>query len=163
MYRDYISQSFFTSVFVTKMFLNSVHQYTYKPLHSSWFNHPNNAGLSNSTHKSHSSSKTVLSLIQRFTTVLKQIPHRTLHVQPNPIHSVTPYFLKIHCNITLPRFITSPKWCLPFRISDYHFVFIPYLSYTHYMTSPSHPPHLAYPHWSKFTPQKVINRFPKHK
>lgn len=47
-----------------------------------------------------------------------ELPTQPYPQQTNPVHTITLHFLKLHCNTTLPTFIRSPYWCLPFMISD---------------------------------------------
>jgi hypothetical protein len=56
--------------------------------------------------------------------VYKGQPGVPILCQMNPVNTQTPYFLKIHVNITLPSTTRSPKLSLPFRLSNQNFVCI---------------------------------------
>jgi len=55
----------------------------------------------------------------------------------NPVHTLPPYFPKIHCNIFLPS--RPSNWSLPFRFSNQNIVFISHLPHACCMSRPSHP------------------------
>jgi hypothetical protein len=47
--------------------------------------------------------------------------------QINPVHTIPPYFFKIHFNIILPLKPRSSESSLPFRLPNPNFVLISYL------------------------------------
>jgi len=67
--------------------------------------------------------------------------------QLDPVHTPTPYFLKIHLNIILPSTPGSPKWSLSLRFPQHNPVYAS-LSHTRYMPSPSNS--------SRFSTQTVL-------
>jgi hypothetical protein len=58
----------------------------------------------------------------------------------NPVHTLTPYFLKTHLNIILPCLSRYPKWSLPFRFCNKNFETISRLPHVYYM-----PTHFTHP------------------
>jgi hypothetical protein len=62
-------------------------------------------------------------------------PVRTVsHI--NPVHALTPYFIKIHSNIIISHMFRFLKWCLPFRFSGQNFVCIYHLTKACHMFHP---------------------------
>ena len=57
--------------------------------------------------------------------------------QIDPVHTPTPYFLKIHFNIILPSTPGSPKWSLSLRFPHQNPVYASPLPHTRYMPRPS--------------------------
>ena len=63
----------------------------------------------------------------------------------DPVHTPTSHFLKIHFNITLPSTPGSPQWSLSFRFPHQNPVYASPLTYTRYMSCPSHSFRFDYP------------------
>jgi hypothetical protein len=57
----------------------------------------------------------------------KSRPPISVLIQMDPVHTLPPYFLKIHYNIILPSPPRSSKWSLPFRFPDLNTVRIAHL------------------------------------
>ena len=58
--------------------------------------------------------------------------------QPDPVHTPTSYFLKIHLNIILPSKLRSPQRSLSFRFPHQDPVHTSILPHTRYISRPSH-------------------------
>jgi hypothetical protein len=58
--------------------------------------------------------------------------------QPNPVHTPTSYFLKLHKNIILPSTPGSPHWSLYLRFPHQNPVQTSSIPHPSYMTHPSH-------------------------
>ena len=65
--------------------------------------------------------------------------------QINPVHTLTPHFLKIHLNIILPSMPGSFKWSLSLGFPHQNPVYTSPLPHTSYMTHPSHSSRFDYP------------------
>ena len=65
--------------------------------------------------------------------------------QLDPVHTPTPYFLKIHLNIIFPSKPGSPKWSLSFRFPHQNPVHACPLPHTPYMHCPSHSSRIYHP------------------
>jgi len=137
-----LPNSFSPPFIVTKMlhmFLNSVHHYQCKPPHSSLSNDPTDVCLPTKHIFNLPQIMTVTQLLQNCP-VFYPVVHYCVNMSPQwtrPLANkscphTTSNFLKIHSNTILPTFIKSPKWYRPFRISDWSFIFISYLSYIYW-------------------------------
>jgi len=65
--------------------------------------------------------------------IQESLPLDPILSQKNPVHTLTPYFFKIHFNITIPSTHVSPTLSLPFKLSNQNPVRISHLSHAYYM------------------------------
>ena len=65
--------------------------------------------------------------------------------QLDPVHTSTPYFLKIHFNIIFPSTAGSPKLFLSFRFPHQNSVYNSTTPHTCYMPHPSHSSRFFHP------------------
>ena len=70
--------------------------------------------------------------------IRKCLPPVPILSQPDPVHTPTSYFLKIHLNITLPSAPWSTKWSISLRFPHQNPVHASPLPHTRYMPCPSH-------------------------
>jgi hypothetical protein len=73
-------------------------------------------------------------------------PPESIMSQPNPFHTPTWQFLKIHLNIILPSTPGSPQWSLSFRFPHRNPVHASPLPRPSYMSRPSHSSRFYHPH-----------------
>jgi hypothetical protein len=66
--------------------------------------------------------------------------------QPNPVHTPTSHFLKLHLIIILPFTPGSPKWSLSLRLSHRNPVHTSPLTHMRYIPRPSHSYPFYHPH-----------------
>jgi len=64
---------------------------------------------------------------------------------PDPIHSLTSYFLKIQLNIIIPSTPGSPKWSLSLSFPHQNVVYASPLTHTRYMSRQSHSSRFYHP------------------
>jgi hypothetical protein len=66
--------------------------------------------------------------------------------QPNPVHSPTSLFQKIHPNIILPSMPGTPQWSLSLRFPHQNRIHASLLSHPRYMPRPSNSSRFYHPH-----------------
>ena len=86
--------------------------------------------------------------------------------QLNPIHTLTPHFLKIHLNIILPSTPGSPQWSLTLRFPHQKPVHASLLPHMRYMSRQSRSSRFYHPHnigWRVQIIELLIMQFFSHR